>query len=31
MAYGATRSEARGKVVALALCTLADQLEHGED
>jgi len=31
MAYGATRAEARGKVEALALRTLADRLEHGED
>ena len=31
MAYGATREEARGKVEALALRTLADRLEHGED
>jgi predicted RNase H-like HicB family nuclease len=31
MAYGATRDEARGKVEALALCILADRLEHGED
>lgn len=31
MAYGATRTEARGKVEALALRTLADRLEHGED
>jgi predicted RNase H-like HicB family nuclease len=31
MAYGATRKEARGKVEALALRTLADRLEHGED
>ena len=31
MAYGATRSEAQGKVVALALRALADRLEHGED
>jgi predicted RNase H-like HicB family nuclease len=31
MAYGATRNEARGKVEALALRTLADRLEHGED
>jgi predicted RNase H-like HicB family nuclease len=31
MAYGATQEEAKGKVVALALRTLADRLEHGED
>lgn len=31
MAYGVTREEARGKVEALALRTLADRLEHGED
>jgi predicted RNase H-like HicB family nuclease len=31
MAYGSTREEARGKVEALALRTLADRLEHGED
>ena len=31
MAYGATRTEARGQVEALALRTLADRLEHGED
>jgi predicted RNase H-like HicB family nuclease len=31
MAYGATREEARGKVEALALRTLADRLEHGEE
>jgi predicted RNase H-like HicB family nuclease len=30
MAYGATRAEARGKVEALALRTLADRIEHGE-
>ncbi|MFQ5955837.1 MAG: type II toxin-antitoxin system HicB family antitoxin [Kiloniellales bacterium] len=30
MAYGATRNEARAKVEALALRTLADRLEHGE-
>ncbi len=30
MAYGATREEARAKVEALALRTLADRLEHGE-
>jgi predicted RNase H-like HicB family nuclease len=30
MAYGATRDEAREKVEALALRTLADRLEHGE-
>ena len=31
MAYGATREEARGRVEALALRTLADRLEHGEE
>ncbi|MGE0502806.1 MAG: type II toxin-antitoxin system HicB family antitoxin [Rhizobiaceae bacterium] len=31
MAYGATREEARGKVEALALRTLADRIEHGEE
>jgi predicted RNase H-like HicB family nuclease len=30
VAYGATREEARGKVEALALRTLADRIEHGE-
>jgi predicted RNase H-like HicB family nuclease len=30
MAYGASREEARSKVEALALRTLADRLEHGE-
>ena len=30
MAYGATRDEAKAKVEALALRTLADRLEHGE-
>lgn len=30
MAYGLTREEARGKVEALALRTLADRVEHGE-
>ncbi len=30
MAYGASRKEARAKVEALALRTLADRLEHGE-
>ena len=30
MAYGITREEARGKVEALALRTLADRVEHGE-
>lgn len=30
MAYGADRQEARSKVEALALRTLADRLEHGE-
>lgn len=31
MAYGATRDEARSRVESLALRTLADRLEHGED
>ena len=31
MAYGASQKEARDKVEALALRTLADRLEHGED
>ncbi len=31
MAYGATRDEAQGKVVALALRVLADKLDHRED
>ena len=31
MAYGATREEARDKVEALALRTLADRIEHGEN
>lgn len=31
MAYGATRQEARGRVEALALRTLADRLDHGEE
>ena len=31
MAYGLTREEARGRVEALALRTLADRLEHGEE
>ena len=31
MAYGATRDEARGKVEALALRTLADRIDHGEE
>jgi predicted RNase H-like HicB family nuclease len=31
MAYGATRDEAQDRVEALALRTLADRLEHGED
>ena len=31
MAYGASREEARGKVEVLALPTLADRIEHGED
>lgn len=30
MVYGATREEARAKVEALALRTLADRIEHGE-
>ena len=30
MVYGATRQEAKEKVKALALRTLADRLEHGE-
>jgi predicted RNase H-like HicB family nuclease len=30
MAYGASCQEARSKVEALALRTLADRLEHGE-
>ena len=30
LAYGASRDEARGRVEALALRTLADRLEHGE-
>ena len=30
MAYGETRQEARSKVEALALRTLADRVEHGE-
>ena len=30
MAYGASQKEARAKVAALALRTLADRLEHGE-
>ena len=30
MAYGVSREEARSKVEALALRTLADRLEHGE-
>jgi predicted RNase H-like HicB family nuclease len=30
MAYGADRQEARSKVEVLALRTLADRLEHGE-
>ena len=30
MAYGASQNEARAKVEALALRTLADRLEHGE-
>lgn len=31
MAYGATRDEARQRVEALALRTLADRIEHGEE
>ena len=31
MAYGFTREEARSRVEALALRTLADRLERGED
>ena len=31
MVYGATQEEARTKVEALALRTLADRVEHGED
>lgn len=31
MAYGTTREEARGRVEALALRTLADRLDHGEE
>lgn len=30
MAYGATREEAKAKVEALALRTLADRIENGE-
>ena len=30
MAYGVSQDEARAKVEALALRTLADRLEHGE-
>lgn len=30
MAYGATRDEAKDRVEALALRTLADRIEHGE-
>ena len=30
MAYGASQAEARSKVEALALRTLADRIEHGE-
>jgi predicted RNase H-like HicB family nuclease len=30
MVYGATESEARSKVTALALRVLADRIEHGE-
>jgi len=31
MAYGATREQARDRVEALALRTLADRIEHGEE
>ncbi len=31
MAYGATASEARSRVLALALRVLAERLENGED
>jgi len=31
MAYGKTRSEAVAKTQSLALRTLADRIEHGED
>lgn len=31
IAYGATREEARGRVEALALRTLADRIENGEE
>ncbi len=31
MAYGATRQEAQGKVEALALRTLADRIDRGEE
>jgi predicted RNase H-like HicB family nuclease len=31
MAYGRTQEEAISKVKALALCVLADRLEHGEE
>ena len=31
MAYGSTREEARACVEALALRTLADRIEHGEE
>ena len=31
MAYGTTRKEAQERVEALALRTLADRLDHGED
>ncbi len=30
LAYGATESEARNKVTALALRVIADRIEHGE-
>ena len=31
IAYGRTRKEARGNVEALALRTLADRVEHGDE
>jgi predicted RNase H-like HicB family nuclease len=31
LVYGATREEAQTKVEALALRTLADRIEHGEE
>lgn len=30
LAYGATEAEARAKTTALALCVIADRIEHGE-